>query len=108
MTSKFILSRILLYLIFSFVGFTNVFGQLPGDVSSQIQKLLPNSSQLSPNASAIQKYGDFSVNLYTGTPDISIPLFEIQSGAINVPIILSYHSSGTHYTDRASWAGLGW
>lgn len=86
----------------------NLFGQLPGDVSSQIEKLVPKPAQQSPNAAAIQKYGDVNVNLYTGIPDISIPLFEIQSGNISVPIILSYHAGGTRYTDRASWAGLGW
>jgi len=108
MALKILLRGTLLYLLFFIGGVTNAFGQLPGDVSSQVQKLIPNPSQQSPNAAAIQKYGDYNVNLYTGTPDISIPLFEIQSGAISVPIVLSYHSSGTHYTDRASWAGLGW
>lgn len=82
--------------------------QLPGDVSSQIGKLTPKPAQNSPNAAAIQKYGDFNVNLYTGIPDISIPLFEIVSGPIKVPIVLSYHSGGIRYADRASWAGLGW
>lgn len=86
----------------------NLFGQLPGDVTSQIEKLVPKPAQQTPNSAAIQKYGDFNVNLYTGIPDISIPIFEIQSGDITVPIVLSYHAGGTRYTDRASWAGLGW
>jgi hypothetical protein len=86
----------------------NLFGQLPGNVSSQIEKLVPKPAQQTPNSAGIQKYGDFNVNLSTGIPDISIPLFEIQSGDIRVPIVLSYHAGGTRYTDRASWAGLGW
>ncbi len=85
-----------------------LFAQIPGDVSSQISKLVPKPAQQSPNVAAIQKYGDFNVNLYTGIPDISIPLFEIQSGEITVPIVLSYHAGGIRYTDRASWVGLGW
>ncbi|OOG76431.1 hypothetical protein [Algoriphagus sp. A40] len=100
--------KILGALIFFLNAPFSLFGQLPGDVSSQIEKLVPKPAQQSPNAAAIQKYGDFNVNLYTGIPDISIPIFEIQSGGITVPIVLSYHAGGIRYTDRASWAGLGW
>lgn len=96
------------FLFFYIGSFFSAWAQLPGDVSSQIQKLLPNPSQQSPNAAAIQKYGDYNVNLYTGIPDISIPIFEIEAGGIKVPIVLTYHAGGIRYTDRASWAGLGW
>jgi hypothetical protein len=85
-----------------------LFAQLPGDVASQIEKITPKPAQNSPNAAAIQKYGDFNVNLYTGIPDISIPIFEIDAGPIKVPIVLTYHAGGIRYTDKASWAGLGW
>lgn len=84
------------------------FAQLPGDVSDQIQKITPKSAQNSPNAASIQKYGDFNVNLFTGIPDISIPLFEIEAGPIKIPIVLSYHAGGIRYADKASWVGMGW
>lgn len=82
--------------------------QLPGDVATQVQKMVPKPAQQTPNMAAIQKFGDYNVNLYTGIPDISIPLYEIVSGGINVPIVLTYHAGGHRYSDRASWAGLGW
>ena len=85
-----------------------VTAQLPGDVSAQIEKITPKSAQNSPNAAGIQKYGDFNVNLYTGIPDISIPIFEIDAGSIKVPIVLTYHAGGIRYTDKSSWVGLGW
>ncbi|MFN3759526.1 MAG: hypothetical protein ACK4SF_09930 [Algoriphagus aquaeductus] len=85
-----------------------VMAQLPGDVASQIEKITPKPAQNSPNAAGIQKYGDFNVNLYTGIPDITIPIFEIDAGPIKVPIVLTYHAGGIRYTDRASWAGLEW
>lgn len=107
MRMKFLLRLFLLGVVYYGVPIKG-FGQVPGDVSEQIKKLLPNPTQQSPNIAAIQKYGDFSVNLYTGIPDISIPLYEIVAGDINVPIVLSYHAGGVRYTDRASWAGLGW
>jgi hypothetical protein len=100
------------YCLFAFIFGWNIQktkGQnLPSDVSAQIQKLTPKPAQNSPNAAAIQKYGDYNVNLYTGIPDISIPLYEIEAGPIRVPIVLTYHPGGNRYTDRASWAGLGW
>lgn len=99
-----IIGVLLFFLLLNF----NLFGQLPGNVASQVEKLVSKPAQLTPNSAAIQKYGDFNVSLNTGVPDISIPLFEILAGDIRVPIVLSYHSGGIRYTDRASWAGLGW
>lgn len=88
--------------------FLSGFAQMPSDVTAQIAKNTPQAALNSPNAAGIQKYGDFDVNLYTGIPDISIPLFEIESGPIRVPIVLKYHASGNRMTDQASWVGLGW
>ena len=62
----------------------------------------------SPNVAALGEYGSYKVNLYTGLPDISIPIFEATSGSLNAPITLSYHASGIRYTDQATWVGLGW
>jgi hypothetical protein len=95
------------FLVFLIQASTS-FAQLPPEVSAQVAKLTPNPAFKSPNVTAMEKYGDYQVNLYTGIPDISIPLFEIESGPIKVPIVLSYHASGFKYTDQASWVGLGW
>ncbi len=62
----------------------------------------------SPNASSLGQYSDVPVSNYTGVPDISIPLFEIKSGKIDLPIKISYHSSGIRVNEDASWVGLGW
>jgi hypothetical protein len=43
-----------------------------------------------------------------GTPSISIPLYEIRSDSLTLPLSLSYHASGIRVMDQASWAGLGW
>jgi hypothetical protein len=85
-----------------------VFAQLPSEVSNQLSKLTPRPALKSPNVSAIEKYGDYNVNLYTGLPEISIQIFEVQSGPLRVPITLTYHASGFKYTDQPSWVGLGW
>ncbi|MGQ8337103.1 RHS repeat domain-containing protein [Sunxiuqinia sp. A32] len=62
----------------------------------------------SPNASSLGQYGDVPVGNYTGVPNISIPLYSIKSGDIELPITLSYHASGIKVTQEASWVGLGW
>lgn len=62
----------------------------------------------SPTAAALGKYGEIPVSLYTGVPNISIPLYEINEGDIRLPISLSYHASGIKAEDAASWVGLGW
>lgn len=69
---------------------------------------VPNLFPRSPTTTAIEKYGTYQVNEFTGVPNISIPLYTITSGKLTIPITLSYHASGIKVTDVASWAGLGW
>lgn len=62
----------------------------------------------SPNAAALAQYADVPVSNYTGVPNISIPLFNVKSGKIELPINLSYHASGIKVAQESSWVGLGW
>ena len=68
---------------------------------------LPKIVPASPNAATLGKYGDIPVSLYSGTADITIPLYEIKSGDISVPITLSYHTGGIRLNELAGWTGLG-
>ena len=61
-----------------------------------------------PEASAFMKYGETSVNEYTGTADISVPLYTIKCKDIEIPIVLRYDASGIKVEQEASWVGLGW
>lgn len=104
-----IVSRdIVALLIFVFLFKVPASAQLPSNVQQQIQNLIPRPVQKSPNVSSMEKYGDYGVNLYHGLPEISIPVFEVSSGPLKLPISLTYHASGFKYTDQATWAGLGW
>jgi len=76
--------------------------------TSQTQYFLPQPFPRSPTATALEKYGSYQVNEFTGIPDISIPLYTIEAGGFQIPITLSYHASGNKVTDVASWVGLGW
>jgi hypothetical protein len=68
----------------------------------------PKIIQNSPEVSALQRYGDIPVSIYTGVPDISVPLYTVKSGDLQLPISVSYHASGIRVADEASRVGLGW
>jgi YD repeat-containing protein len=69
-----------------------------------IRKVIPPS----PEASSLGKFGDIPVSLYTGIPQINIPIYTIQENGIEIPISLNYHAGGIRVEEHASWVGLGW
>lgn len=77
---------------------------------ADVNDLVPKSPTegLSPNARSFQRYGDIPVSLYTGTPNISIPLATLRDGALTLPVELSYHSGGIKPDEHPGWTGLGW
>jgi hypothetical protein len=62
----------------------------------------------SPTASSLGKFIDMPVSYHTGTPDVSIPIYVVNEGPLQVPITLSYHASGLKVMEQASWVGAGW
>lgn len=75
---------------------------------SQVQSFLPKITAASPEASSFARFGNYEVNMFTGLPDISIPLYEVKVGEITIPISINYHASGIKVTDPGSWVGIGW
>ncbi|HLN95376.1 MAG TPA: hypothetical protein VK183_07045 [Flavobacterium sp.] len=67
-----------------------------------------NSIPSSPEMAQIERFDNIPVSYYTGTPDISIPLYVLKIGSVEVPLVLRYQSSGIKVTDEATWVGLGW
>ncbi len=61
-----------------------------------------------PDAASLGKYGNIPVGLYTGIPEINIPLYTIRTKRLELPISVSYHSIGNKVNEIASWIGLGW
>ncbi len=74
--------------------------------SAQVQ--LPQVIPASPEASAIAKSGQLSVGLFTGVPQVTIPLYEINVRGLTVPVGVSYISNGTKVDEIPSRTGLGW
>ncbi|WP_448698195.1 hypothetical protein ACFGVR_15350 [Mucilaginibacter sp. AW1-3] len=74
------------------------------DGFAQQPKIVPSS----PEAASLAKFINYPVNFNTGVPNISIPLFEVNSGSLSLPITLSYHAGGIKVNEKSTWVGLGW
>jgi hypothetical protein len=72
--------------------------------STELQNFAPKS----PEAAAFLKYGEYPVDLSTGVPNISIPIYTLNAGNFQLPITLDYHASGIKVAQEATWVGLGW
>src|ERR1035437_8394533 len=96
---KVILSLMLLLAICS-----QVFSQSDDLYSIKFSANIPNS----PEAINFSKFGIIPVTLYSGMPNVSVPLYEIHEGNIKVPITLSYYSKGFKPSEVSANTGLGW
>lgn len=63
---------------------------------------------LTPEARTFQRYGDIPVSLYTGTPNVTIPLSALRNGDTTIPVEISYHCGGVKPDIRPGSTGLGW
>ncbi|OJJ16053.1 hypothetical protein BKI52_35375 [marine bacterium AO1-C] len=62
----------------------------------------------SPNAAALESFSEVPVSLYTGIPSINVPIYNLSSRHLSVPVSLSYHYTGLKPNEQTSWVGLGW
>ena len=69
---------------------------------------LPDPTPLSPEAAAVVQYTNYPVDYCSGMPQIDIPLYEVKSGDITIPLTLSYRSSGLKPGEGSGWVGTGW
>ncbi|WP_129366788.1 RHS repeat domain-containing protein [Lutibacter sp. HS1-25] len=69
---------------------------------------LPVLAPVSPNAAALARFGSYAVNTNLGKTNISVPIYSVKSGSLELPIAINYNSSGIRLNERASWVGLGW
>ena len=113
-----------LLFFFTFASNTQCFAQLPDpntgkdttkikirndalmafDATAFIPKVIPPS----PDAASLGRYGEIPVDLSRGSMSISIPLYEIQSGSLKMPVALNYHSGGVRVNDVSSSTGTSW
>ena len=68
----------------------------------------PNVIPPSPNASTLVKFSDVPVSPYTGTSDVTIPIYNVSAKGVSVPVSLNYHTGGIRLKEESGWVGLGW
>lgn len=90
------MKRIVLLLITQ-TTFLILFGQ------SSLPVIVP-----SPNASDLGHYGCIPISYYTGRPDITIPIYDLDVRGVKMPIALSYDASGVRMNSLPSWVGENW
>ncbi|UIR56447.1 hypothetical protein LZQ00_01190 [Sphingobacterium sp. SRCM116780] len=89
--------RIIVFLLLLF--WSHLAGAQATDVKPKLE---------SPNVASLGKFGEIPVSLFTGTPDISLPLFSIGHKDFQFPLNLKYHPSNIKPNQRSGWVGLGW
>lgn len=79
-------------------------------LSQSIPTYKPNVNNIptSPEIALLGRFGDIPIGHYTGTANITIPIYTIKEQGVEIPIQLRYHSSGVKINDEATWVGLGW
>ncbi|MFD0766140.1 DUF5977 domain-containing protein [Mucilaginibacter lutimaris] len=69
---------------------------------------LPRVVPPSPESASLFRFQDYPVGTSTGIPEISIPLFSLRSGSLNLPVSMSYHAGGRQVFDQTGPIGIGW
>lgn len=72
------------------------------------EQILNFTNITTPNVASFNKFIEKPINKYNGTTDVSIPLYTLKDGAIELPISIRYNTSGIKVREEASWIGLGW
>ncbi len=91
--------------LFLYLGEKNVFCQDESFKSfNEITDILPPS----PNAASLGKYGGINLNMSSGAIQKTIPIFELTSSKLSLPISISYASTGFKVDEIASRVGTGW
>ena len=68
----------------------------------------PVYSAPTPDVATLGTFGEIPVSLFTGTPDISVPIYDITAGDFSFPISLSYHLAAVKPNLPPGNYGLGW
>jgi hypothetical protein len=69
-----------------------------------INKIYPPA----PTANNLMKFEEIPVSLYTGVPEISIPIYNLTSARIEIPVSLNYHALSAKPDEFSTEVGLGW
>jgi YD repeat-containing protein len=61
-----------------------------------------------PKTASLGTFGQLPVELNTGAVSVSVPLLDVHSGALHLPVALSFNTTGSKVSEATSWVGQGW
>ena len=75
-------------------------------ISTDMPTIIPPS----PSVAALMKFEEVPVSLYTGIPNISIPIYttKTRGNSLDFSMSLNYHPNSAAVNEHASHTGLGW
>lgn len=85
-----------------------IYDTIPGLRTGNSDVSLTPSLPASPQATAFQRVGEYTVNNASGIPDISIPLYELDHHGYKLPIILRYLPTPLKRGYNYDVTGHGW
>src|SRR5699024_10060910 len=68
----------------------------------------PTFTPPSPSAYELGRYGEVPIGLFTGSRDISVPLYDLNSKDLSIRLFLHYNSNGIKVDQLSTKVGLGW
>jgi YD repeat-containing protein len=89
----------LLYVVSMLCITTTAIAQINTDLRPQVK---------SPEVNKFEQYMNMPVNLVSGTPQVSIPIYTLEYGGMTLPISLEYDASGVKVESIASSVGQNW
>lgn len=69
---------------------------------------IPNFTPPSPTAYELGRFGEIPIGMFTGSPNVSVPLVDFKSKKISIPVSLNYSSNGIRVDQLCTKVGLGW
>jgi hypothetical protein len=76
--------------------------------SAQSDPGIKVDAQTSAGLTSTERAAQAKVDLFTGVPDVSIPLFNYNNHGLNLDISVNYFAGGIKVQEVASEVGLGW
>lgn len=96
-------------LILGFLFFGSfISAQGTGNESNHASKYIPRIAPPSPEAFKFGNFGNIPVGLFTGSPNVDIPLIMFNAENVSIPISLNYSSNGIKIDEMNGAVGLGW
>lgn len=97
------------FIVIIITNIYNAFSQGDYRAAGEIKNEIPEGNLLSnPDVSALHKVNMFDMNLYTGKASVNIPIYEIKSGDISIPIALNYDTGGVKVDELSTSVGQNW